>query len=120
MTDLPLATGDCYMVAANIVTAPRAFDIPEGAILCHGTCTGRGPIAGIPFGHAWVEIEDGVTGGTFVIDRSNGNDGFIERSTYYALGECRDVVRYTAHEARTMMTTHGHFGPWHDDKEGVA
>jgi hypothetical protein len=108
------ADGDCYMVAAGLVAWGGA---PEGALLCHGTCTGHGPIAGVTFGHAWVETEDSVTGGTFVIEKANGNDVIVERDTYYAAGQCRDVRRYTAAEARAMMMQHGHFGPWHTPVE---
>lgn len=100
--------GDCYLVAAQIATAGNAHPT---AVLCHGTCTGHGPIEGIAFGHAWVEFEP-IPGLVLVIEQSNGHDATLPRDTYYAAGECRDVTRYTPHEARQMMTTHGHYGPW--------
>ena len=111
--------GDCYMVAAKLVTDGGA---PDGAVLCHGTCTGQGPIEGVAFGHAWVEYEGrvGPWPVTMVIDKSNGCNWHAPAPGYYSLGECRDVVRYTADEARAMMREHEHFGPWHEERGGVA
>ena len=111
--------GDCYLVAAQIATAGNAHPT---AMLCHGTCTGHGPIEGIAFGHAWVEFTpfDGISGFVLVVEQSNGHDATIDRDTYYEAVECRDVVRYTPDEARQMMTKHGHYGPWHTTQEQVA
>ena len=104
--------GDCYEVAARLV----AFggNVPEGAVLCHGTATGQGPIEGVEFGHAWVEYLHPILGLPMVIDKSNGNDWHGLAAVYYEAGECRDVIRYTADEARRMMVEHEHYGPWTD------
>lgn len=53
--------GNCYSTAVR-----EAEKVGPEALVCHGTATGRGPLDGIPHGHAWVEIGD------LVIDRSNG------------------------------------------------
>lgn len=103
MTSLPEANGDCYVVAGRMVALDHA---PDDAVLCHGTCTGNGPIAGVEFGHAWVEWQG------MVIERSNGHDAVLPRDIYYEAGECREIVRYTPAEARRMMQMFGHFGPW--------
>lgn len=103
MADTPPENGDCYVVAARLVTGDGA---PEDALLCHGTCTGHGPIKGITFGHAWVEWYG------MVVEQSNGHDAVLPRDVYYEAGRCREVVRYTPDEARRMMQKHGHYGPW--------
>lgn len=108
--------GDCYMVAAQIATAHNAHPT---AMLCHGTCTGSGPIEGVAFGHAWVEFRpfDGIDRVVLVIDHSNGNEATFDRQTYYRAGECRDVTRYTPAEARAMLQRHRHYGPWPQEGE---
>lgn len=96
--------GDCYLVAGHLI---MDADDADGYVLCHGTATGQGPIAGVAFDHAWVEKAG------MAIDKSNGLDAILPVESYYAIGDVRDVVRYTPTEARQMMREHGHFGPWH-------
>jgi hypothetical protein len=49
--------GDCYEAAAKLLYAHRSC---PGIMLVHGTVTGQGPIAGIRYGHAWIEVGDVV------------------------------------------------------------
>ena len=97
------ADGDCFVVAGREILT-QSDD--SGFFLCHGTATGRGKIAGIPFAHAWLEVGDTV------IDISNGLDVAMRRDEYYELGDVRNVVRYTPAEARRLMLKHETFGPW--------
>ena len=99
--------GNCFEVAGALV-----LDSPQDTLLlAHGICTGRGRIAGLVFGHAWVECGD------FVIDRSNGNDITAEREMYYAIGACRSVRLYTKDQTRKMLLRYRHWGPWPEDGE---
>jgi len=96
--------GDCYEAAAMFVIG-NAFC--PGIVLAHGEVTGQGKIAGIRYGHAWVEIGDAV------IDPSNGRKICMRRDAYYAIGKITgSVVRYAPHDARRMMLETHHYGPW--------
>lgn len=94
--------GDCYEVAANMV-----LEMPIRT-LCHGTVTGQGPLEGVRFGHAWVEL------GEVVFDFSNGHSVVTTRTRYYEIGEIReeDVRRYSGVETYEMLVKHEHYGPW--------
>lgn len=106
--------GDCYRVAAHYLIDD---DPKEGRSLfvCHGVATGQGPIAGVRFGHAWVEWDLGDA--TFVIDQSNGLNVFMHRDRYYEIGKInpKEVVRYDREALRHTIHDHGTYGPWHDD-----
>ncbi len=96
--------GNCYEAAAKLLHAHR--DCP-GIALAHGTVTGQGPVAGIRYGHAWVEI------GEVVLDPSNGRLVVARKTAYYAAGEIAEpVARYTFAEAAREMLETGHYGPW--------
>ena len=96
--------GDCYEAAAKLLHAHR--DCP-GIALAHGTVTGQGPVAGIRYGHAWIEIGD------VVLDPSNGRFVVARKSAYYAAGQITEpVARYTFAEAAREMIETGHYGPW--------
>jgi hypothetical protein len=100
------STGSCYQSAANLLFEARFTDMR----LAHGTCTGHQEIAGVAFGHAWVETED------LVFDRDN----VFRKDLYYRVGACRSVHLYTIEKARRMLLRHRHYGPWHEDNEPVA
>ena len=77
--------------------------------------TGRelSAVAGLRFGHAWVERDIG--GNTIALDRANG--GYTELSrqiAYYALGHIDgdEVKRYKGRAALRMLWLHEHYGPW--------
>ena len=96
--------GDCYEAAAKLLYAHRSC---PGIALVHGTVTGQGPIAGIRYGHAWIEIGD------VVLDPSNGRFVCARKSAYYAAGEIAGpVARYTFAEAARELIETGHYGPW--------
>ena len=96
--------GDCYEAAAKLLYAHRSC---ADIVLVHGTVTGQGPIAGIRYGHAWIEIGD------VVLDPSNGRFVCARKADYYAAGEIREpVVRYSFEEAARQMLETRHYGPW--------
>ena len=100
----PDGDGDCYEAAAKLLMEHR--DCP-GIALAHGTVTGQGAVAGIRYGHAWVEIGDAV------LDPSNGRLVVARKPAYYAAGEIAEpVARYTFAEAAREMLETGHYGPW--------
>jgi len=80
----------------------------DNLILVHGEVTGLGPIAGIKYGHAW--IEDGDT----VIDTAGGKDIRMSKILYYALGNIDEskVFKYKPEEFRKKVLEYEHWGPW--------
>lgn len=101
--------GDCYRLAGRYVLK-EANDSALPVFLCHGIVTGRGPLRGRRFGHAWVEA-----GNVLALDlTTKPKPTVIPRSRYYTLGHIkgRDVRRYTADDARVLMLRHKHWGPW--------
>jgi hypothetical protein len=107
------ATGDCYVVAAKLVAMEKVY--PD-YLVCHGEATGRHEIAGVRFGHAWIEGELGSMG-PVVFDFSNGGNHIVPRERYYEMGEIdpESVRKYTAQEAIVLMLRTGHYGPWDED-----
>jgi len=96
--------GDCYEAAAKLLYAHRSC---LGIVLVHGTVTGQGPIAGICYGHAWIEIGD------VVLDPSNGRFVCARKADYYAVGEISEpVTRYDFEAAARQMLETRHYGPW--------
>jgi hypothetical protein len=91
----------------------------ENAYICHGVPMGRGPIEGIRFDHAWVEVveqpdsdwDDPVV---TVYDFSNGSERVIPAFLYYKIGDInpKDVKRYTDKQAYEKMEEKRFYGPW--------
>lgn len=100
--------GDCYESAGRQMLDAKEEE-KKHLMLCHGIVTGRGDIAGMKIGHAWVELSEDL-----VIDKSNGNDIIMRREKYYLLGDITKVVKYTHQEALENMLKFRHFGPWDD------
>ena len=104
--------GDCYAAAARFVIGNARC---PGIMLVHGEVTGQGPIAGIRYGHAWVEIGDAV------IDPSNRRIVCARRDAYYAIGKITaSVSRYSPQEARRLMLKTLHYGPWEEPRKMVT
>ena len=80
----------------------------DDIMLVHGEVTGQGPIAGIKFGHAWIEIGDEV------LDVSRGRSVRMPKVLYYGLGNVEEdkVFKYTPEEMRRKILEYGHWGPW--------
>lgn len=126
------ATGDCYEAAFTyFMTHHHENDTMR---LVHGVCLlGTGPHEGLPFGHAWVEVDEApdmpetLPPGfpedlsawtmTWCIDKSNGRDIKIPRGLYYHGGRPQQIIRYTIEEARRWALEMEHYGHWELDCE---
>lgn len=73
--------------------------------LCHGTV--KDPLGINPrHGHAWIEAEN------LCIFIKEGKIGALPIAVFYALGNIKDVKRYTRKEAASWGLKTGHLGPW--------
>ena len=100
--------GECYTNAFHfIVNAHQSGD--TGWTVVHGVCTGQGPIAGVRFGHAWVEktFEDGTT-----LAFDCGTQGLYPKEVYHQAGRITDVVEYSFGEFLCRVSKEGHAGPF--------
>ena len=118
------AGGDCYEASGKYIMDECLTDCD--LILVHGEVSGQGELAGVRYGHAWVE--DGDT----VIDKSNGRDLQMPKILYYTIGQIAGVDmskwgqpefgsdvftegnlhKYTWDQARKKILDYGHWGPW--------
>lgn len=107
-----LTSGNCFQAA---VQALMRLPIDSGAELVHGLVTGSkgGPLEGVRYAHAWVEVPDGA-GSWIVGDHSNGNDIELPREVYYWAGKVRpeQTLRYDRDRAMGELAASGHNGPW--------
>ena len=107
--DIPVANrnGNCFQ------TAWRAFyqNISKSPLLVHGIITGQGPIEGIKYNHAWVEIGDIVIDKTIPMFAK----GF-PKDAYYRLAEADEdkIFKYAAKEVAKKAQEFGTYGPWED------
>jgi hypothetical protein len=97
------AAGDCFKAAAEFVMGGTQ---DEPLTLVHGTVLGSGPIQGIRFTHAWVELGD------HVYEVANGRCDRMRAELYYRMGRVENVRRYTVAEVLTETLRTGHWGPW--------
>lgn len=105
--------GNCYPAAYRLATKAAALGLTNVKV-CQGTATPRaGRLAGVSFGHAWVEADppDGK-GGRTAYDWSSHNRVAIDAGRYRTLGSVTDVVEYTPEQAMTESLRTGHYGPW--------
>lgn len=122
--------GDCFEAAARLLVFPSDAGrelAAQGGELVHGIVRGSGPLEGIRFTHAWVEVPDS-SGVVMVYDYANGQEAVIPAALYYLLGgiDPAETVRYSAGEARRRLIEYKHYGPWegspaaHADPEFAA
>lgn len=96
--------GNCYEVHGHAILGLGLAGDHEW-LLCHGTVYHK---AVGWHGHAWLELN-----GTCV-DMANGNATEQPHELFYCLGRVKDVRRYTARQAGTMMLEHETYGPWEE------
>ena len=101
----PSVPGECYTNAFLFVT--RQPD-PTGWKVVHGVCTGQGSIAGVRFGHAWVEISH--NGRVWVYDPTARV--CLPGEVYRKVGEVTDTVEYSTDEILRLVAEHDHAGPF--------
>jgi hypothetical protein len=99
--------GDCYRCASNYVTGKN-----KTHTLVHANVTGRGPIEGVRYGHAFTEFEGDY--GTLVHDPSAGVT--LPADLYYRLGQINpdEVRRYSYNEMTEKLVETEIWGPWDD------
>jgi len=107
--------GDCYEVAGHYILGWEGENIDSRHRLVHGMVNGQGQLAGLRFGHAWIEH------GNMVIDKSNGNDVTLPKEIYYKAGHIKkgDNKYYTQEEARKWILETENWGPWETDSDPV-
>lgn len=111
-----MSCGNCFEAAARLLVFPSDAGrelAAQGGELVHGIVCGSGPLEGVRFTHAWVEVPD-LSGVAMVYDYANGQEAVIPAALYYLLGgvESAETVRYSACEARRRLVEHKHYGPW--------
>ena len=107
--------GDCYQAAGTIALNSR-FKIGDNDFIgtpyvVHAEVSGQGAIAGIRYGHAWIEDD------IFVYDFSNKRELIVPKQLYYAIGNVntKDKTKYrkyTFAQARKKMIDTGTYGSW--------
>ncbi len=115
-----MTLGNCYESAYL-----RLMENP-GYTLVHAEVTGSagGAAPGRRFGHAWLEREEKVPGGTFLVveDYSNGREIEIPAELYYHLGEIVKEpgkhYRYSLEEALRWANITENYGSWELEIEG--
>ena len=111
--------GDCYYVAGTIAMSEKLpktaqeFKKPNFVgtpYVVHAEVSGQGAIAGLRYGHAWVEDDLNV------YDFSNGREIVFPKQLYYSIGNVIEkkpkYYKYTFKEAIDKMLETGHYGSW--------
>lgn len=97
--------GRCYENAMAFLMA----NLGNGWVLVHGVCRIQyGPLAGEPFGHAW--LEHAVGDQWWALDPTHGVA--VPRDLYYRAGEIGHAIRYGQAEAIDRSLDDEHPGPW--------
>lgn len=115
--------GDCYSAAVNAMMALTENGTLRATMHCrlvHGWPTGQGDIAGIKYGHAWVEIDTSVA--VLVIDNSNGRSVAMPKEDYYRIGNIdeSEATYYTFEEMAKLLLKSEHYGPWVEKPEDAV
>jgi len=97
--------GDCFVVALEQAMC-------HNYKVVHALATGRGPIEGKVYSHAFNLIENGEFGIDWVVDRSNGNDVTMPAAAYFAIGKIKRSQTYTKQQAMRLAYKTQHYGPW--------
>jgi hypothetical protein len=79
-----------------------------------GTQMGEGDLAGVRFGHSWVEADVVGQTGRVAIDYSSGNTLVIDLDTYRFERQAQDVHAYSV-SATMELASSGDYGPWTTD-----
>ena len=118
--------GNCFGDAFDYIFREGVIGGKKDLILVHAIiCPIMGPLAGVNFGHAWIED------GNNVIDTSRNNE-VMDKQSYYLLGGLinfptrnfnketqfstkeENIHRYSVQEAKKMVLEHEMYGPWEE------
>jgi hypothetical protein len=115
--------GDCFTNAFQYIFQEGVLKGNNNLVITHAIIRPlMGDLAGVEFGHAWVE--DGNT----IIDSSRNNER-IEKQDYYLFAGLLEmptmenkqfkvkedkIKRYSVEDAKRLARQHGYYGPWDD------
>ena len=105
--------GNCYLEAFTLATNARALGL-ENVTVVQGTQMGDGDLAGVRFGHSWVEADIVGQSGRVAIDYSSGNTLVMDRDAYRFERQAEDIHAYSVSETVRLAST-GNYGPWTAD-----
>jgi hypothetical protein len=105
--------GNCYQAALTLAMDARSLGLRNVSVV-QGTLMGAGNLAGVRFGHSWVEADIPGSSTRVVLDYSSGNSLVMDRNLYRFLYRVEDVHVYSVSEAR-ILAAHGDYGPWTAD-----
>ncbi len=95
--------GTCFKDHADAFL--NDFSNTNGMLLVHGECTNT--ISGRRFGHCWLELHNTV----MHVGKSEKIE--VPKELYYAIGKVGDnIFKYTLKEAKELLYSSGHYGPW--------
>ena len=103
--ELKEGKGDCFVVAYEQA-------MMHNYKVVHALATGRGPIEGIVYSHAFNLVENGEFGIDWVIDKSNDIDIKVPAAAYFAIGRIKRSKIYTKRQAMRLALETGNYGPW--------
>lgn len=93
-------TGRCYELALSFQMANQTWTLVHAM-----TVQPHGPLAGLPYPHAFVEYAGVVFDTTFA--------GFYPANEYYATYQVTDARKDDAVTAARVYRREKHYGPWH-------
>jgi len=93
-------SGRCYELALSFQMANQTWTLVHAM-----TVQPHGPLAGLPYPHAFVEYAGVVFDTTFA--------GFYPANEYYATYQVTDARKYDAVTAARVYRREKHYGPWH-------
>jgi len=113
--------GDCFTDAFEYIFQEGVLKGKNNLVIVHAIIRPlMGELAGVEFGHAWVE--DGDT----IIDTSRNNEQ-IEKQNYYLFAgllemptmesqqfkiKTNKIKTYSVEDAKRLAVEHGYYGPW--------
>ena len=92
------------VAAYTIANDARALGLVNVSVVQGTQMGGPGELAGVRFGHSWVEANVAGQTGRVAIDYSSGNTLVMDRDTYRFQRQARDVHEYRVNEATAART----------------
>lgn len=102
--------GDCYIQAYRYFNKNKYKN--KDLRLVHGLVTGRGPIEGLIYNHAWCEDKSKCYDMTFPPQWQQ-----LDKEIYYALGGVKKTFFYDSDEVANKSVEYGTYGPWEQELE---
>jgi hypothetical protein len=104
--------GNCYQAAVTMMLDAKELGLIKPKVI-QATVVGQGPIAGVSYGHSWLEAENrDYPGLRIAYDYSSGKSVQLPASLYRQIGRVTNVHEYDDAQMRVAMLKAGHYGPW--------